>query len=61
MTYGEVSKSVISNFRILLPPLNIQNKMIIEINKLEKTINESKSFLNESYDLKKQILKKHLE
>ena len=60
MTYKEVSATAIKNFKIPLPPLDIQKEIVANIEKLEESINKSKEFLQKVQELKKQILNKYL-
>lgn len=48
-TYDEISKTEISNFKIPLPPLNIQEKIVTEIEELEKNKNQ---FLKDGINMK---------
>jgi type I restriction enzyme M protein len=56
----EISKEIIENIQIPLPPLEEQKKIIAKVEPLEKEIAEAKSFLSNAKNLKQDILDKYL-
>ena len=58
MTYPEISKTRISNFKIPLPPIDIQEKIIGKMQKIEK---KAETFVIDNIDeLRNEILKEYL-
>ena len=67
MTFKEISKTVISNFKIPLPPKDIQQQIVAEIEELDKNKSHlltegmsMKDFENVIKETKREILKKYL-
>ena len=67
MTYKEISKTNISNFKIPVPPLEIQEKIVSEMEKIEKEKGlylkdgiSTKDFEILIIDLKKDVIQNHL-
>jgi len=60
MTYPEISKALISTYKIPLPSVNDQQKIVAEIDNIETEITAQKNRLDELESLKDDILKKYL-
>jgi type I restriction enzyme M protein len=60
MTYPEISKTAISNYKIPLPQVEIQQQIVKKINKLEQEINKLQQYINGVNNLKSAILTKYL-
>ena len=61
MTYPEISKTLISEYKIPLPPLLEQQKIVSEIETIESKITELEKEINAIPEQKGKILKKYLE
>lgn len=61
MTYPEVSLSKIAEFKIPLPNIQEQEKIISEISLIENEISKLQDFVDNSKELKDSILKTYLE
>ncbi len=55
-----ITKGQLEEFKIPLPPLEIQQKIVSEIEKIEKSISDLEQQISEIPKRKKQILKKYL-
>ena len=60
MTYKEINKTDISNFKIPLPSLEIQKQIVSKIEIIEKSIEESKKIIEWGKERKEKILKSYL-
>lgn len=55
-----LSQSKIKEIKVKLPPLSIQEKLVSEVEKLEGEITKNQKIVDESANLKQQVMKKYL-
>ena len=60
MTYPEISKTMISKFKIPLPTIDEQKTLVGKIEKYEKNILDAKNKIDDLEKNKKNILSKYL-
>ena len=60
MTYLEISKTQLSEYKIPVPPLETQNQIILQITALEAQKQEIEEFLSTVQAQKEAILNKYL-
>ena len=60
MTYPEVSKTALANYRIPLPSINEQKQIASQLAKKDRHIAELHTKINSAQERKNAILKKHL-
>ena len=60
MTYPEISKTVVAEYKIPLPSLNEQQKIVAQIIKTENQILEFNEGLQKTKNQKAEVLKKYL-
>ncbi len=61
MTFDSISTANLRDIKVKFPPIEIQNEIVSQIEKLEFKINEAKNIVENSKEKKEQILKKWLE
>lgn len=59
-TREAITKTMLEEFKIPLPPIEIQKEIVLEIEKLETKISESKAIIESAQAQKEAILKKYL-
>ena len=59
-TFEAISTANLRVIKIPLPPLEIQKKIVLKIEKLENEIKKSKEIIDNSKSEKEEILKKYL-
>ena len=55
-----INGQMYSDLQIPLPPLSIQEKLVLEVEKLEQVITNNQKIIDESSTLKQQVMKKYL-
>ena len=55
-----LSQSKIKEIKVKIPPLPIQEKLILEVEKLEQVISNNQKVIDEASKLKQQVMKKYL-
>lgn len=60
MTYTEISKKKISNYKIPVPPISEQEKTVADIDKIEQEVRQIKQNICSIDEKKESILKKYL-
>ena len=60
VTFGAIVKSTFDSIKIPVPPINIQKKLVLEIEKLEQKIIDNQRTVNEAPAQKQAVMKKYL-
>ena len=60
MTYPEISKTLISEYKIPLPQFTEQQKIVNEIEKIEQKIETLQTDIKNSKKKKEEVLRKYL-